>query len=359
MLPPVSTTMENDGPTATYRICYLLAFLLETALYGVYFFLFLMATVAIARRKNLNRFSTRFQFAGVITMFILISLHNFGNTYRMLQAFVFVPLSDPRPGVPALYLRDWQNWDALMFGIIGALLTWIGDVLVIYRCYLVWAEDYRVVVLPCLILITCISNTSFDLWWYRNPTSIPYSTVTHTLSATWPLNLSQNLITTGLIAYRIYSQHRQKERAGLRATFSSGTVSLVVILRIILESAAIYTAVMLMITVFWFTGSPVFITLTHIFVPCTGIVFALMSVRTYIAQAEVESMETTPSWIRNSSSSWMPPSTPTPGARRATLGPLNTAPSLVLPSWREDDFCQEEDIAPEYELRGNPTPSTS
>jgi hypothetical protein len=49
----------------------------------------------------------------------------------MLQAFVFVPLSDPRPGVPALYLRDWRNWDALMFGIIGALLTWIGDVLVV------------------------------------------------------------------------------------------------------------------------------------------------------------------------------------------------------------------------------------
>ena len=65
-----------------------------------------------------------------------------GNTYRMLQAFIFVPLSDPRPGVPALYLRDWQHWDAMMFGIIGALLTWIGDVLVVrtarfmYPCFI-------------------------------------------------------------------------------------------------------------------------------------------------------------------------------------------------------------------------------
>jgi hypothetical protein len=38
----------------------------------------------------------------------------------------------------------------------------------------------------------------------------------------------------------------------------------------------IYTAVMLMITVFWFTGSPVFITLTHIFVPCTGTYFRIL-----------------------------------------------------------------------------------
>lgn len=89
-----------------------------------------------------------------LAMFTLITIHNcefeatapplllltgfaVANVYRMLQAFVTIPSTDPSLKAPVVFLRDWATWDCYMFAVILALLTWMADVLVV-SCLLVY-----------------------------------------------------------------------------------------------------------------------------------------------------------------------------------------------------------------------------
>ena len=58
------------------------------------------------------------------------------------------------------------------------------------------------------------------------------------LSTLLPLYFAQNMITTSLVVVKIWLQHREARKSGL---VSLNTPNLVFVIRIIVESAAIYT----------------------------------------------------------------------------------------------------------------------
>ena len=87
---------------------------------------------------------------------------------------------------------------------------------------------------------------------------------------TYPLNIIQAVLTTGLIAHRIYSQHRQSARAGIRSKDIVGTVSLMLVLRIIVGRAAIYTIEQLLLCILWAVGNKAVIIVQHAMVPTIG-----------------------------------------------------------------------------------------
>lgn len=64
---------------------------------------------------------------------------------------------------------------------------------------------------------------------------------------TYPLAFSQNVLTTGLIVYRLVIQHRQSSGVGL--AHSLDRMGLLDIARIIVESAALYTLEFLILIV--------------------------------------------------------------------------------------------------------------
>jgi hypothetical protein len=81
------------------------------------------------------------------------------NLFRMLHSFVTVQEIDPSPQSPVNYIRDWNQWDALAFGIIFALLTWLGDTLVVSPTHdisvftllnMLFCEFADIPMLPCL-----------------------------------------------------------------------------------------------------------------------------------------------------------------------------------------------------------------
>ena len=50
----------------------------------------------------------------------------------MIYAYATIPLENPSdPKAPITHLRDWFEWDCYLFAWVGALTTWIGDVLVV------------------------------------------------------------------------------------------------------------------------------------------------------------------------------------------------------------------------------------
>jgi hypothetical protein len=89
---------------------------------------------------------------------------------------------------------------------------------------------------------------SANLWWIYRQTDVSQVIVGAWpfLTIPFPLHLVQNFITTGLIVFKIWSQYRQTRTVGL---VSFHTPSLVSIMRILVESAAIFTAGTLLMVV--------------------------------------------------------------------------------------------------------------
>ena len=84
-------------------------------------------------------------------------------------------------------------------------------------------------------------------------TRVPYGTIfgpelIHWMNTIYSLAFVQNSITTGLIAYRIWRQDRRSVAAGI----STGSkTSLIPVVRIVVESAAIYLLELLVLIVLY------------------------------------------------------------------------------------------------------------
>jgi hypothetical protein len=103
--------------------------------------------------------------------------------------------------------------------------------------------------------------------WFRHQNSIPAEAMSRILKITFPLNLAQNIITTGLITYRIWNTQRKSHRAGID---TSSNLSLNKVVRIIIESAMIYTVEMLLMTVLFYIGHPSTTIVQHASIPSIG-----------------------------------------------------------------------------------------
>jgi hypothetical protein len=88
------------------------------------------------------------------------------------------------------------------------------------------------------------------------------------LNVTFPLYFAQNVLTTGLILFKIWSRHRRGQAAGLAPPLN--TPSLVSIMRIIIESAMINTMGMLVMVVLRALDHPGRLLLHCILVPIIG-----------------------------------------------------------------------------------------
>jgi hypothetical protein len=74
-------------------------------------------------------------------------------------------------------------------------------------------------------------------------------TILSWMATVYPLVFAQNIITTGLIAFKIWTQHRTSAANGV--VDASSQLSLMRILRIIIESAAIYTFQLLVLLILY------------------------------------------------------------------------------------------------------------
>jgi hypothetical protein len=90
------------------------------------------------------------------------------------------------------------------------------------------------------------------LYWFRHPFSIALVPGIRLLNTVYPLAFVQNFMTTGLIILKIFLQHRASRKAGVVDVGSKlGPMRIV---RIIVESAAIYTIQSLILIILYFMG---------------------------------------------------------------------------------------------------------
>ncbi|KAH6871379.1 hypothetical protein BKA70DRAFT_1488887, partial [Coprinopsis sp. MPI-PUGE-AT-0042] len=257
-----------------FKVLYLVSFWCEVSRVGIYVCLFGAALTVMLRKGRLDAFSSKVFFVGIVVMFILISIHNWLNVYRLIVAYAY-QIEVP---APVTYLRNIRNWDAYAFPVLLAMIIWLGDALVIYRCYLIWKRSWKAVALPILLLLTSISTHSVTLHWFRTA-FIPLETIRPLLNTTFPLHLAQNVITTSLITYKIWAKHVETKRAGMQDSFTASGLNLIGVIRIVIESAAVYTMQMIIAVVLQLMDHPARVLLQHCLIPTTGIVFVLIAIR--------------------------------------------------------------------------------
>ncbi|KAH6908274.1 hypothetical protein BKA70DRAFT_1189302 [Coprinopsis sp. MPI-PUGE-AT-0042] len=280
-----------------YKLIYLVGIWVEAMLYGGYLCLFAAALPILLRHSERKMVSSTVFLIGNFFMFILISLHSGLIVFQSVVAFAY----QTDIYGPIRIVNDMGYWASYTSPFLAAAIFMTGDILVIYRCFLIWQRNYWVILVPVILALVSTSLHLATLGYSHN-LSVPAIVV-----QSWPLITApyicytlQTTFTTSLIVYKIYSQYRRTREVGLVAVH---TPNLLLIIRIIVESAVIYTAGMLVMVVLLATDHPARLTLHSLMIPITGIVFVLMALRTHFVREEAKRTPASPSllphWLFN------------------------------------------------------------
>ncbi|KAJ7189893.1 hypothetical protein GGX14DRAFT_382749, partial [Mycena pura] len=119
----------------------------------------------------------------------------------------------------------------------------IGNAAAVYRCWLIWARDYRVVILPFLLLLVSIANifitrpisvSGYMVCGLSSATRVFDSRIALWYTVFFSVVVAQNVLTTGLMSLRIWRAEKESARYRL------GTGHFLPVLKIMVESAALY-----------------------------------------------------------------------------------------------------------------------
>jgi len=203
-------------------------------------------------------------------------------------------------------------WDVYAFIIILTFIGWITDVIMIFRVFLVWSRNFYVIILPCAVLIVSMCAGTFNFWYSKHPTEFPTDKAQLFRGLFFPMSMINSMLTTGLISLRIWMQHRRMNAATGKSGTPGGQTSLFLVLRIVIESAMIWTAHMIIICVMFYTEHQAVIIVKHSALPSAGVVFALIAIRTQYARVANETSETSdrtrskfgiPAWLTGNDTS--------------------------------------------------------
>ncbi|KAF9465428.1 hypothetical protein BDZ94DRAFT_1253773 [Collybia nuda] len=293
----IKASSSSDSPPGfSIELAILVAIWVEVLLYGIYTCLFFESLYIMLKKRKAQTYSGKIFLIAILLMYMVATTHIALSLYRLIQAYVWLQDSVG----PASYFFDNKRWDHLAHGIIICTMTWLGDALVIYRCFIIWNQRYIVILLPSLLLIYTIAVNSTIMYWFKNPLAISFVELIPWMNTIYPINFIQNTFTTGLIVFKILHQHRISTAAGAR--ISGSHLKLTHILRIVVESAMVYTIELLIAIILYFRQHNAQFILQYAMVPTIGIVFNLIAVR--IHMTESETVDTTRTNILTGMSWW-------------------------------------------------------
>ncbi|KAF6764252.1 hypothetical protein DFP72DRAFT_871288 [Ephemerocybe angulata] len=286
-----------------YQIYYAVAFWVEVRC-SLYCSMFISTMRIMLRKRPVETVASRIFLVVSIMIFILATFHNITSISRLIRAYALLLA----PPAPFLYFQSYKYWDNYAHLLLTAFLHLARRR---PRC----ERNKWIIVAPTLLLIGSIGEsksrrlrvaqptvaspqkrqrnnsnlpsfaaTTFVNWhWFLHPEAFAPEKITPVLFITFPLNLAQNMLTTSLIAFKIYKQHRDTVRSGLQ--LSSG-LDLMGVIRIIVESAMVYTVETAIIIILFVINHPSVVIVQHALPGSIGIVFCLIAIRTHVARSD-------------------------------------------------------------------------
>ncbi|KAK0452127.1 uncharacterized protein EV420DRAFT_1766215 [Desarmillaria tabescens] len=264
----------STGLTSAYIGAYLCAFL-----YGAYIAVAYHCSAVMYHRYKARRL--HMYLLGVhITLFILITWRSITTMARTLNGVIHLAPS----GTIDLHPK-WSTW-SLVENVPWALTTIVADAFLVYRTYIVWSQRYLVIIIPLILYAADVGAMIYVFVLLANSnTTVAQSNNVATVFAA--VTLSANIVCTALISFRIWTV--QRNLAGTR----QGSDPLSGIVALIVESAAIYTVVLIPQIVTLIIRIPIYYAFFDIQAPVIGIVFSMIIIRVSRGEAYGDTNEIT------------------------------------------------------------------
>ncbi|PCH39050.1 hypothetical protein WOLCODRAFT_134699 [Wolfiporia cocos MD-104 SS10] len=260
----------------------LVALFMQAVSYGVHLVTFticiwtLFRTTSAGYRKSINWP----WFIIAVTLFAVGTVDVSFNFYHNMIAFVYYT----GPGGAIVPFQEISNWLNVMRSAWFFLEGIVSDAALMYRCWAIWSRKWAVIAFPILLwlgAISCAIVYMIYICTLHVETSIPDANkLKPWLSAYCTITLAVNLISTGMIVYRIGKVSNQSAQYFSNNSRGSSTrMNLAGINRIIVESALLYTASVAVSLITEVISSNAIYNVTDVSLELAGISFDLIIIR--------------------------------------------------------------------------------
>ncbi|KAG2066748.1 hypothetical protein BDR04DRAFT_1106193 [Suillus decipiens] len=273
---------------ASINVVTAIAFVCEAFLYGVYCVLFIASVVILIKQY---RVSNRVIWVANCSLFMTSTAHFalvFNYFYTALEN---APFSEFGNETPVLMGAN------LMISVVDV----IGDLLLLYRCWLVWGKNFYVIVLPLLTALAgfgCILPIP-SLILSINPASpSPPTEIVPLTIAGYALPLCTNVMVTALIACRLWYISRipyfDEHGKPVLLKISAGGRPMM----LIIESGVLYMATQLVYVVLVAIGNSAEVILSYAGTQIYGIASTLIIIRVGLGVSPTSELTLTTTHIK-------------------------------------------------------------
>ncbi|KAF5310296.1 hypothetical protein D9619_010551 [Psilocybe cf. subviscida] len=252
---------------------------METLFYGIYLVTFVLCIQVLlwdsahARFKHPGTWNRPLLVAALL-MFIFGTLDVALGLQHNLKAFWFGIQSGQIQG-PADEFARISEWVNVMKLANYDAQTFIGDGILLYRCYMIYNRKWLVILVPGLLwlgtlafsIVTIVIEATLGTGVLNQSQLKPF--ITGTLSMT----LAMNVITTSLMVYRIWNIQQRTNR---RLSRLSGIDPYSRVLRVLIECGAIYTVSVIILFVCYLANNNAQLPVSDSIVQIIGITFNLI-----------------------------------------------------------------------------------
>ncbi|KAF7288863.1 hypothetical protein HMN09_01368800 [Mycena chlorophos] len=232
-----------------------------------------VATVYINLTVASNNPHNRVMFGVSVVLFVIATMHLAMNLYRLIRGFI---IFRDAPGGPAAYLGVLEYWDHIFKDTLYATQSIFGDAAAVYRCWILWNSNWRIVVLPFLLLLgsTVSGYMVCGLYTTVDPTATVFNPrLANWITTFYSIAVAQNIMTTSLMAYRLWSVDARS------AAYRVHRSPFIHVLRILVESAALYLFVEILLLSLYSVNLNAQYILLEIVTPIVGITFNVITIR--------------------------------------------------------------------------------
>ncbi|OAX31160.1 hypothetical protein K503DRAFT_114069 [Rhizopogon vinicolor AM-OR11-026] len=253
---------------------------LEGILYGFSILMF-VGTVWTLTHKNRTQAVNRPIATVAILLLLLSTAHMIVDIIRIEDGLV--KYRDTFEGGPPAFFADVAQVTFVTKNAIYIMQTLLGDGVVIYRCYVVW-QSMLIIILPSILW--CSSGVTGFTAVYSisqatsNAGNIFAPATGQWIKAFFASTLSTNLLSSGLLAYRIWMIECNISTSRTR----SG--SMMPVLRVIVDAALLYSVTLLPALVCFICSNNGQFVMIDMIIPIISIAFYMVLIRIAIRRPQ-------------------------------------------------------------------------
>ncbi|KDR74689.1 hypothetical protein GALMADRAFT_141043 [Galerina marginata CBS 339.88] len=277
--------------TATDRLLALFVAAVSTGMYLCTFFYCIRWLVYTDEGWKIRKGIDKIMLSGTLAIFVMSSIHT-----SLAVSTSFAAIQDLEGGVPTNHAAP-LSWTAVVMCTVTNTVVLIADGFLIYRCWLVCLKSFPKIIFPCFFWVGGLVCTLLQIYWQVVQSAVILSVWTPVnmtigpgtiLTPFWGSTIVVNIYSTSVIVYTLW----KTARVQFTHSASECMVELRFIMRVLIESGALYLVITIPHFIVWWTQSSLAILIlgwTNL--PVVGSAFNLILIRTSWHRAKEDSVE--------------------------------------------------------------------